>query len=117
MTVTAVVYYLGNPESQLVKIGTSTNLRHRIATLRIERPQLVLLATEPGTYPTERKRHHQFRHLREWMPTGEREWFRKVPLLMDHIGQIRLRHGIISPGSHVWLDMVAPLRRTAFRCA
>jgi hypothetical protein len=104
-----VVYYMGCPDKQLVKIGTSSNLRRRWKSLRAVHPRLVLLATEPGRYAEETRRHHQFRSL--LASTHSREWFRKAPVLMEHIAVIRSRHGIIYPSSHVvpaWA--IAPLR-------
>jgi hypothetical protein len=34
----AVVYYIGDPSSGLVKIGTSTKLRSRVDAIRVRRP-------------------------------------------------------------------------------
>lgn len=93
-----VVYYLGDPDSQLVKIGTASQLVARISTLRVHRPRVTLLATEPGSVLEERDRHIQFKALRTYLRSGEREWFRKAPALMQHIGDLRLQHGILSSG-------------------
>lgn len=109
--VDAVVYYVGDPDSQLVKIGTSTGLKMRVGTFRKKRPGAILLATEPGTYPLETQRHHQFGAAREWLPSGETEWYRKTPLLMAHIGLMRQTYGIICPGRPIYDSWVAPLRR------
>lgn len=106
----SVVYYLGDPDSQLVKIGTSTKLKARLAVIRMPRPKVLLLATEPGTYTTENTRHRQFRSHQAPLP-GEREWFRKTPLLMEHIARLRSTHGILCPGSPVPGSWIAPVRR------
>lgn len=106
----AVVYYVGDPDSQLVKIGTSTALKRRLSSFRRARPRALLLATEPGTYPLERSRKYQFRASQEPLASGETEWFRKTPYLMAHIGDLRLEHGIICPGSAIYPSWVAPLR-------
>ena len=106
----SVVYYLGDPDTQLVKIGTSTALRSRIQTISVCRPRLLLLATEPGTYPLERRRHRQFKTLNQPLSNGETEWFRKAPMLMDHIGDLRRDYGIISAGRPVESWMIAPYR-------
>lgn len=74
----SVVYYmrLGNR----VKIGYSTNIVRRLATINPEE----LLATEPGGHELEKKRHSQFSDLRT-----NGEWFRYETLLFDHIESIR----------------------------
>lgn len=87
-----VVYYAGDPPSQLVKIGTSTRLGPRLAALRQRRPQLVLLAAEPGYYDLERTRHAQFRELRQPI-RRDVEWYRKDSRLMEHITLIRREFG------------------------
>lgn len=105
-----VVYYIGDPDSQLVKIGTSSNLRVRLSDLRVRRPRALLLACEPGSHRVETKRHRQFATLAEPLPSGEREWFRKAPILMEHVGQMRHAYGLLSSGQPVWKAWVAPLR-------
>lgn len=105
----SVVYYLGDPDSQLVKIGTSTKLKARMATIRVTRRGVVLLATEPGTFTTENTRHRQFRSHQAPL-AGEREWFRKTPLLLEHIARLRSTHGILCPGGPVHPSWVAPVR-------
>lgn len=95
----AVVYYMGDPPAQVVKIGTTTKLRSRWISLRALKPELLLLAIEPGSYDLERHRHRQFRHLRV---AGTREWFRKVPQLMDHVSEVRAKHGIFREGVPSW---------------
>lgn len=93
--VSMVVYYLGDPVSQKIKIGTTRNLVSRISTHRSQFPGALLLATEPGDIEQERRRHREFRQLR--VPPG-REWFRRVPVLMEHVGAIRKKWGILSTG-------------------
>lgn len=88
----AVVYYIGNPPTQRVKIGTSTRFRTRFANLKRTFPEIVLLAVEPGHFELESHRHIQFAELRECQDR-EREWFRKAPVLMQHINDVRRRHG------------------------
>lgn len=105
----SVVYYLGEPTSQTVKIGTTTNLRSRVGALRAGHPGLLLLATEPGSYPLERRRHWQFRASR--VGSASKEWFRKTPQLMDHVAQVRAAHGILHTGQPVPPWMVAGLKR------
>lgn len=106
----SVVYYVGDPDSQLVKIGKSADLRGRMRNIRWQRPRAILLATEPGAHRLEGRRHRQFASLRAPLPTGEREWFRKVPMLMEHVGKLRQEHGVICPGRPLLKDMIAPLR-------
>lgn len=72
------VYYMriGNR----VKIGWTTNLDGRMATINPEE----LLTTEPGNRILERARHHQFKELRT-----HGEWFRLEGLLVEHIEELR----------------------------
>lgn len=89
----AVVYYLGDPDDQLIKIGTTTDLKHRIGSLAKAHLRRVLLATEPGSYPLERRRHHQFRALHVYG-----EWYRRAPVLMDLVNELRGQYGILHVG-------------------
>lgn len=77
-TGTAVVYYmrLGNR----VKIGTTTNLATRMASINPEE----VLALEPGGHALEHLRHRQFADLRT-----KGEWFKYQGKLVDHIASIR----------------------------
>lgn len=70
----SVVYYMriGNR----VKIGTSTSLESRLATLNPEE----LMVTEDGGYTLERLRHEQFKELRT-----HGEWFKLEDPLTGHI--------------------------------
>lgn len=88
--ITAVVYYMGRPDTQTVKIGTSTNLTGRFRTLRNTHRRLVVLAAEPGHYGLERSRHVQFAR---WLVEGEKEWFYKAPEIMEHVNALRAKHG------------------------
>ncbi|WP_456284694.1 GIY-YIG nuclease family protein [Microbacterium sp. JZ101] len=72
-----VVYYLRYAER--VKIGTSTDPRRRLRTIRHEE----LLAFEQGGRPVEQARHAQFAHLREGG-----EWFTAAPELLAHIASL-----------------------------
>lgn len=107
----AIVYYLGDPVSQLVKIGTTTKLRQRMKSIRKVRPRTLVLATEPGGYDVEAQRHGEWRRLNVPMESGEREWFRRDPLLMAWITETRHRHGIICPGYPIEFGVIAPVRR------
>lgn len=78
----AVVYYVMLTGDR-VKIGTTTNLKMRLASYRA-RPE-DLLAVEAGGRDVERWRHAQFEHLQ----IGGREDFQMAPDLMEHISQIR----------------------------
>ncbi|WP_319034971.1 GIY-YIG nuclease family protein [Microbacterium sp. LRZ72] len=68
-----VVYYLRYDNR--IKIGTTTNPRHRLATLWHDE----LLAFERGGRNVEQHRHDQFSHLREGG-----EWFTATPELLAH---------------------------------
>lgn len=110
----AVVYYIGDPDAQLVKIGTSTALKKRLTTIRKTRPRALLLATEPGAYGVEAQRHSQFRAAQQISAAGEREWFRKTPLLMEHVAQLRSEHGVLCPGPALSSRWIAPVRAGAY---
>ena len=84
----SIVYYIGEPESRLVKIGTTSRPRLRLMELQRRRPSLVLLAHERGGSDVERLRHEQFRDLRA-ISGAEREWFRRTDELMEHIAAVR----------------------------
>lgn len=72
------VYYMriGNR----VKIGWTTNLTTRLATINPEE----LMTTEPGNRILENARHHQFKELRT-----HGEWFRLEEPLIQHIEDLR----------------------------
>ena len=77
---TSVVYYMriGNR----CKIGWSTNIKTRLATLNPEE----LMATEPGGRILELERHIKFKDLRT-----HGEWFKLEEPLLQHIEELR-RH-------------------------
>jgi hypothetical protein len=97
----AVVYYMRMGD--LVKIGTSTNIRSRIATLNTQG----VMAVEPGSYAVERERHAQFAHLR-----GHGEWFILGEDLAAHIADVREQFAA-ETGSTVeqWVAERTPPRR------
>ncbi len=74
----SVVYYLRF--DRRVKIGTTTDLRQRLAVL----PHDQLLAIEPGGIMLERERHQQFHPYRL-----HGEWFSMGDELMQHIRTLR----------------------------
>lgn len=78
----AVVYYVRIRD--LIKIGTTTNMKARMLDLLIDE----VLATEPGGEDLETMRHEQFRHLKV---RGER--FTPAPDLLSHIAMIREHFG------------------------
>jgi len=83
-----VVYYIGWPGFDKIKIGTSTRLRNRLATLSNgPKGKAHLLVIEPGSYSTERSRHRQFRSSR----ILGTELFRATPQISNHIGDLRAR--------------------------
>lgn len=73
-----VVYYMriGNR----VKIGTTANLKQRLADINPEE----LMAVEPGSVRLERMRHREFGHLRT-----HGEWFRYRGMLVEHIAMMQ----------------------------
>ncbi|APQ42601.1 hypothetical protein phi16_gp098 [Corynebacterium phage phi16] len=70
----SVVYYI--QFQNLIKIGTTSDLRVRMAEL----PWDALLLTEPGSYEKERERHLQFNDARH-----QGEWFHPTPELLTFI--------------------------------
>ena len=77
-----VVYYLRFGDR--IKIGTSRDLRQRIAGI----PHDEILALEPGGVDLERRRHAQFSDHRI---TGE--WFAAAPALLEHVAALAHQDG------------------------
>jgi len=73
-----VVYYIRFDER--VKIGTSSNPRRRLSTLRHDE----LLAFERGGRALEQQRHRDFASIREGG-----EWFTLTAALRAHVSQLR----------------------------
>jgi hypothetical protein len=80
-----VVYYLRFGDR--IKIGTSSNPRQRLGSLRYDE----LLAFERGNRALEQRRHAQFADLR----LARTEWFSTHPVLTEHIDV--LRSGVDDP--------------------
>lgn len=78
-----IVYYIRMRGSERVKIGTTSNLRLRMETLRADGADL--LATEPGGYTVELRRHRQFAEERY----GRREEFALSDRLAAHIASLQ----------------------------
>lgn len=79
------VYFVRSGE--LVKVGTSTNLPQRLASLRTMSPlPLEVLAVAAGGHAEERTVHERFAHLRQ-----HGEWFTAAPELLAYIAQIGVR--------------------------
>lgn len=76
----AVVYYLRIGDR--IKIGFTTNLRQRVAALRLDAS--AVLATEPGGRDVEYRRHHEFADERY----GRREDFAPSDRLLAHIARL-----------------------------
>lgn len=81
----SLVYYV--QIGDYIKIGFSTRLRRRYATLRADR----LLAIEPGGPELERARHRDFAADRIDM---RRENFRQSQSLLEHIADLRDCYGL-----------------------
>lgn len=77
---------------RLIKIGTTTNLPHRMVSLHAQ-----ALATEPGDLVRERQLHRRFAHL---LASGRsREWFQPEPDLIAYINDLRAASRIPPVGS------------------
>jgi hypothetical protein len=96
--ISGVVYYLGDPDTQQVKIGSSTRLPVRFATIAGQRPNVRLLAVEPGYTELEKRRHREWRRHRVSHHGGNREWYHKTPEMMQWINDVRKAHG--DPWAH-----------------
>lgn len=92
-TLPGVVYYV-RLTGDRIKIGTSRELKRRLASMRVRPADL--LAVEPGDVERERERHDQFRHLRQ----GRLEEFTTSPELEAHIEDVRQSwgHPMMVPG-------------------
>ncbi|MHC3427205.1 GIY-YIG nuclease family protein [Streptomyces sp. DT18] len=103
----AVVYYIRRGEA--VKIGTSGQLRHRMAELMPDE----VLAVEPGSYTLEAQLHARFAHIRL---DPNREYFRLTSELARHIEAVRERCGPPPPGLPQLKDLLdAPSVQVAER--
>lgn len=85
-----VVYYVTRIDKPgLIKIGTTKDLRQRVAALGARGRTVNLVATEPGGRDVERQRHLEFSRLRV-----EGEWFTYAAALIVHI------HGLTGETAH-----------------
>lgn len=98
LVASAVVYYVGDPGAQQVKIGSSTRMATRFAAVAEQRPGAVLLAVEPGHHDLEMQRHREWRKIRVAHHGGSREWYHKHPELLEWITEVRTAHG--DPWAH-----------------
>ncbi|MFJ9101336.1 GIY-YIG nuclease family protein [Streptomyces sp. NPDC102405] len=104
-----VVYVLGTPGSNVVKIGRTTNIDQRLAAIQRMSPvPLAILWTHPGGSTLEANLHRHFKALRshgEWFTFGrdpvsiiqwavdDRPWLRpKVALARPPRGTVVLPH-------------------------
>lgn len=82
------IYFVGGRRGP-IKIGYSTDVRKRLAKLRVGSSQrLSLMAKAPGTMEEERRMHRQFSHLRI-----RGEWFRRDPEIIAEIARIKQTNG------------------------
>lgn len=81
-----VVYYL-DWGMERIKIGYSSQLVSRLATLSVPHDQV--LALEPGDKKDEKRRHHQFDDERVY---SQREIFAMSPRLSEHVQGLRLEN-------------------------
>jgi hypothetical protein len=77
---TEVVYAIGSPDSNMVKIGRTTNLDRRLADIQRMSPvPLAILWTHPGGSDLEANLHRHFKALRSH---GEWFTFRQDPVTL-----------------------------------
>ncbi|MFE6079986.1 GIY-YIG nuclease family protein [Streptomyces virginiae] len=106
----SVVYYIRR--GNLIKIGTTTNLRRRMAALMPDE----ILAVEPGDWVLEQQRHRQFGDQRI---SRQGEYFFPGPALRRHVAEVRATHGAppadlprLAAASRDWAQPLAETRRT-----
>jgi len=81
------IYFVQSTDSRLIKIGYSTNVQSRIASLQTGNgSKLKFLWETPGSMKDERALHQRFSSYRE-----EGEWFRPTRELLVHIAKLRRR--------------------------
>lgn len=85
-----LVYFLFNPKTGLIKIGTSISFSMRLAELqRIHEVKLELLGVQHGGRHEEQALHQRFDAFRVapgWKG-GRREWFQDVPEIREYVQQ------------------------------
>lgn len=81
-----MIYYLLDSERQLLKIGCSKNPIARLKVLRRRRPDMVLLACEPGSFLRERQQHATFATQRM-----DSEWFTYAGPLKTYVEDLAVR--------------------------
>lgn len=80
-TASSVVYYIRRVSDGMIKIGTTTEFRKRMATHRKEHGELQILLTHSGTRKEEREAHLRFDVYRP----GRSEWFHPTRPLLNWI--------------------------------
>lgn len=79
-----MIYYLLDQPRQLLKIGCSRDPVRRTRELRLrECRDVLLLATEPGSFGREREQHERFSALR--VEDRGREWFSYSGALREYV--------------------------------
>lgn len=79
----SLIYFVGSVETKCIKIGHSSNVDARIASLRTANPYpLLIVAAIRGGWRAESAVHARFRRLKM---SGGQEWFRLTPELMRFI--------------------------------
>lgn len=82
-----MIYFAQAENSDLIKIGTSSNVRRRMASLSFrEKCSVSLLAFTDGSFVEEAALHARFAHLRE-----RGEWFRPGPELAEFMEALPVR--------------------------
>jgi hypothetical protein len=77
----SVVYFIGNRNESLVKIGYTTSLGKRLKTIQTSTTfSVTVLHAEPGTPDDERALHRRFAHFRK-----HGEWFWLKPPIEEYI--------------------------------
>ncbi|MGW4028233.1 GIY-YIG nuclease family protein [Streptomyces sp. NPDC004838] len=103
-----VVYYIRR--GNLIKVGTTVNLRDRMNVLMPDE----VLAVEPGGRDVESQRHRQFRELRT---SSRGEYFFPGKALQQHVRSVRAQHGTPDPTlptmGHASLSWAADLAESA----
>lgn len=77
------IYFIQQGDSDLVKIGFTSNIQRRFRELQTASPYpLLLLGLMPGSKEVEKQIHGTFEHLRQ-----KREWFKLNQELSNYISK------------------------------
>jgi hypothetical protein len=93
-----MIYFIHDDTASAIKIGYSTNVPERLATLQTaSATKLVLLGTMPGSIHDEQRLHRKFHRLHG-------EWFRITPELLHFIQEHTTPPSLPAPVTYIQSD-------------